>query len=445
MNGVSNLKKDKRIEDWLKEDPLFGLISQAEEVVWINNKKIPFSKKDLPIAEERIYDAEHRLQRFSSLIMKAFEETAQSGGTIESELSEVKSMKTEMRKIYSIDIKGRLFLKEDHNLPIAGSIKARGGIYEVLKIAEGIAIESGFDLTHDYAMLLTDVYRKIFSQYEISVGSTGNLGLSIGIMAAKLGFQVTVHMSRDAKQWKKDLLREKGAKVIEHESDYSQAVAAGRDACLNNENCFFIDDENSIDLFLGYSVAGLRLKQQLIEKKVKVDEDHPLFVYLPCGVGGGPGGITYGLKHLFGDHVHCFFAEPTQSPCMLLGLATELYDQVTVQDFGLENHTEADGLAVGCPSSFVCKTVGPYLNGIYTIKDGNLYTLLSMLYKTEGISMEPSALAGVYGPVQLFKSGWMTKNFSEEQLKNSTHIVWGTGGSLVPENIMQAFIKRGNN
>ena len=268
-------------------------------------------------------------------------------------------------------------------------------------------------------------------------------------MGARMGFQVFVHMSSDAKQWKKDLLRQKGVTVIEYLSDYSKAVEEGRKQADLDPNMHFIDDEHSTDLFLGYAVAASRLSGQLEDLNIVVDETHPLIVYLPCGVGGGPGGITFGLKQIFKDHVHCFFAEPIPSPCMLLGLMTRLHHRVNVQDFGLNNETDADGLAVGTPSEFVGKTLEQMISGVYTIQDETLYKMLWLTFDEEKIFLEPSALAGMPGPFRLLHDAggkrYLKSHALNRHMSNATHIVWATGGNMVPVEVMNRYLKKGRN
>ncbi|MFJ8065852.1 D-serine ammonia-lyase [Psychrobacillus sp. NPDC096426] len=418
--------------------PLIEKMKKTEEVIWFNPNitKTENALKNLSVTSEMVQDASDRLDRFASYLQIAFPATAKTNGIIESPLVAIPKMAIGMKELFQTDFDGELLLKCDNDLPISGSIKARGGIYEVLKIAETLAIQEGF-LTEadDYSVLAKDEMRAFFSRYSIAVGSTGNLGLSIGIMSAKIGFRVTVHMSSDAKQWKKDMLREKGVEVIEYASDYSIAVEEGRKQAEKDPTCFFIDDENSTDLFMGYAVAASRLKKQLEQQGKKVDEDHPLFVYLPCGVGGGPGGVAFGLKLLFGDNVHCYFAEPTHSPCMLLGMMTGLHEDIAVDEIGLDNKTDADGLAVGRPSGFVGKTLEKLLSGSYTISDGKMYTLLALLADTEKIHLEPSALAGMTGPIHLAGNG--------VPLNNATHIVWATGGGMVPGHVKEVYYEKG--
>ncbi|HDU8443322.1 TPA: D-serine ammonia-lyase [Proteus mirabilis] len=433
----------------LKNDyPLVRDLVDLKEVVWFN-PNVTSTDQGLPyvgLTQNDVMDAQARLQRFAPYLMKAFPETASTEGIIESAVVDIPQMKEALEKRYNTLIEGQLRLKKDSHLPISGSIKARGGIYEVLTHAEKLAIEAGLLTTEDnYEKLFSDEFRKFFSQYSIAVGSTGNLGMSIGIMSAKLGFSVSVHMSADARQWKKDKLRAHGVNVVEYEQDYSIAVEQGRKEAEKNPRCFFIDDENSKTLFLGYAVAGLRLKHQFETLNIPVDSEHPLFVYLPCGVGGGPGGVAFGLKLAFGDAVHCLFAEPTHSPCMLLGVYTQLHDGISVQEVGIDNITAADGLAVGRASGFVGRAMERLIDGYYTIDDQELYNLLSLLNKEKGIQLEPSALAGMTGAIHVSQAKDYLQGLSldSQKMHNATHLVWATGGGMVPTDEMQKYLAQG--
>ena len=438
----------KTLETWCASHPLLSELLALRETAWFKPAIAPTATAlaDVGLTAGDVAAASARLQRFAPYLAKVFPETAAAGGIIESPLVPLPTLGRQLLDELGVAAGGALWLKADNQLPISGSIKARGGIHEVLKHAEDLALQAGLIRPgDDYAALASDAARTFFGRYRIAVGSTGNLGLSIGIVSARLGFQATVHMSADARQWKKDRLRASGVTVVEYASDYSVAVAQGREQAANDPNCYFVDDENSPQLFLGYAVAAERLARQFEQAGIQVDAEHPLFVYLPCGVGGGPGGVAFGLKLAFGDAVHCLFAEPTHSPCMLLGVYSGLHDAVSVQDFGIDNVTAADGLAVGRPSGFVGRAMQRLIDGYYTVTDETLARLLVNVWELEQVRLEPSALAGMPGLQRVLRAPAYLQRIGVDpaRLARATHLVWGTGGSMVPDAEFAAYLAQG--
>lgn len=439
----------KTVEQWTKENPVIKDIVDLKPVFWVNDVKGTFEeeKDGKQFSAEDIKDASDRWDRFAPWFEINFEDTRKTNGIIEGPYTEVPNFKEDLEDRYDVEIIGNMYIKRDDLLPIAGTIKARGAIYEVIHHAEQLAMElgliSGYD--DDYTKFASDEFKEAFSKYSVVVGTTGNLGISVGVTAAAFGFKSIVHMSADAKQWKKDFLRKNGATVVEHNTDFTEAVNQGRQASEADPNSYFVDDEDSIYLYLGYTTAAQRLAKQLEEDGIKVDEDNPLFLWLPCGVGGSPGGITFGAKHIFGDNVHAFFAEPTHVPSLILGILTEQYSAVHVGDFGIDGKTVMDGLAVPRTSQFVSEVMEHFFDGGYTLTDEEANRNLTRLYDTEEIFLEPAATAGLSGPAYLFKTEEGQKYIKDKGLnmKNATHIAWGTGGSMVPEEDRKAFYEAG--
>lgn len=451
-------------------DPLLRRLADQEPVAWFN-PAVTTADAGLTasgLSPDIVHDAAARLDRFAPWIAQAFPDTAEARGVVESPLDAAPGIHRDLGSP-----PGRLLLKRDDILPVSGSVKARGGVHEVLEYAETLAVEAGLlppdrdgrDRRNngqesggtssgssdgragtppdtDYRTFSSEPFRRLMAEHRVVVGSTGNLGLSIGITAAALGLRATVHMSTHAQPWKKDRLRSLGVEVVEHSTDYTAAVEAGRRAARGDPSVHFVDDEHSVSLFAGYAVAGRRVARQLTDRDIAVDADHPLFVYLPCGIGGAPGGVAYGLTLEFGDAVHCVFAEPTAAPCMLLGVYTGLHDNVAVTELGLDTHTVADGLAVGRPSGFVGRRMRGMIDGYYTVTDHRMKELVKALYTTEGILAEPSAVAALDGPRRAAaeRDYRQRTDLTDERLENSTHIAWLTGGGMVPAEVQRGYL-----
>jgi len=417
-------------------------LSAKLPIGWVSDRHVPAPDvlPGLCVGLDTIRAADSRLRRWGPTLAALFPELSGSGGVIESGLLPLPAPGS----VCGHPLAGKAFVKADHALPVAGSIKARGGIFEIIVHAERLALEHRLiDEGDDPARLIAPDARALFARHRVGVGSTGNLGLSIGVMASALGFQTSVHMSSDAKSWKKERLRSLGAEVVEHAGDYALAVRAGREEMARSTDGYFVDDENSLDLLVGYSVAALRLASQLCDLGVEVDERHPLNVYLPCGVGGAPGGITLGLKHLFGDAVRCYYAEPVASPAFLARFASA--GRTSVYDLGLDNRTEADGLAVAEASELVFRLVERLVDGCFTVTDDELFEVLVRLQQETGLRIEPSAAAGFLGPKRLSHALATPSPASEfANSPTATHVFWTTGGAFVPEDEYWRFHQRGS-
>jgi len=429
----------------LPDNPARSDVLAARPTLWINPRYRDDAIWDasLPVRPSDVDEAHANWRRLAPLLETCFPELKPAGGEIRSDLVLLKGMRGALG--YDGADFGTIFVKADNALPVAGSIKARGGVYEVFLFAEQLAIRQGLlKAGEDIRRLAGPDAKAFFSSYTVAVGSTGNLGLSVGIASRALGFNATVHMSCDAKPWKVERLRQLGVDVVRHAADYTTAVENARTAAEGDPAIYFVDDEQSRHLFLGYSVAALELAGQLRAEGIAVDAEHPLFLYLPCGIGGAPGGVAYGAKKVFGNDVHCFFVEPVQSPCALVHLMSGSEELVCVYDVGLTNRTEADGMAVARMSAFVATVMRQMLAGAFTVDDASLFRWLLKAHESQDLRLEPSATAGFAGPGFIVRHP-RGKEFRDRQRiggnpANATHIIWTTGGSLVPEEQFQGFL-----
>ena len=340
--------------------------------------------------------AQNRYMRFMPFLAEAFPETAARKGIIESELYDISDFTEEINESF----KGKLFLKDDAHLPVGQSVTARGSMHEVLHIAE-ILLQKNKLLspTENYSKVNSGEIKELFSHYKIYAVDCENLAVSAGLLAARLGFKTVVYLHENKNQEKINILLNEKIKIREYKSDYLTAINEAQKVCEKEENSFFIGKSDSEDLFFGYSTAALRLKVQLNKAHVTVDENHPLFVYIPSLIPEAAGGIAFGLKELMGNDVHCFLFQPSD----------------------LTNET----------SEFVRSISENIISGIFTVSAESMQSFSEKLKLKKSINLKPVSCMG-FKAVEDFSNkefqGYLKKHNLLDKLDNSSHIVWAAYG-----------------
>jgi D-serine dehydratase len=118
-----------------------------------------------------VLDASRRWERFAPLLRIMFPSLESAEGRIDSPL---RPARTETSAGILGGRSGEVLIKCDHDLPITGCIKVRGGVYEMLCYAEQIATLHSLIRPDDkYDHLACAGVRYLFSRHAIVVGSTG--------------------------------------------------------------------------------------------------------------------------------------------------------------------------------------------------------------------------------------------------------------------------------
>ena len=125
-----------------------ALLRSATPQLWLNPHRAvpgaaPASVDGIALGRADMQGAQDRFTRFAPLLAELFPELAAHQGQIESALTPVPRMQ---QALGLPPEHGRLWVKADHSLPVAGSIKARGGFHEVLEWAEKLAVQHGLRL-----------------------------------------------------------------------------------------------------------------------------------------------------------------------------------------------------------------------------------------------------------------------------------------------------------
>lgn len=144
--------------------------------------------------------------------------------------------------------------------------------------------------------------------------TSGNLGISMAAISARLGFRAVVVMPKNASEGRKRMIRSLGAELVLADGGMAEAVRLAQDVCLERGGICLDQFNNPMNSLSHYATTGPEIYDAL---SGRVD-------YFVAGVGSG-GTIGGGGRYLKerNPHVKLVAVEPTEAAFLSHGVSAE--------------------------------------------------------------------------------------------------------------------------
>jgi threonine dehydratase len=243
----------------------------------------------------------------------------------------------------------RVFFKLE-NLQMTGSFKERGALNRLLT------------LTPDEA------------KHGVIAASAGNHGMAVAFHSRRLDISATIVMPLHAPLIKVSRVRQYGAQIVLHGTDYDEAFAEAH-RLAQEKGLVFIHAFNDPWVVAGQGTIGLELHEQ------NPDLDA---VLVPVGGGGLIGGIALVLKTL-NRKIRVIGVQAESVPSMKVALQRgkpiRLPPAMTI----------ADGIAVREVGDMPLALVKKYVDDIVTVSEGEIANAVLLLLEIEKTVAEGAA------------------------------------------------------
>jgi diaminopropionate ammonia-lyase len=255
----------------------------------------------------------------------------------------------------------------------------------------------------------------------------GNHGLAVAAAAARCGIEAHVYLPRSASALRARRIDAQGARLVQIDGTYDDAVIAAREAAQRGEGLLIADtserddDEIVSDVLAGYEVLTTELRSQLRQPIFET----PSHVFVQAGVGGLAAAIARGLITYI-DGTKLIIVEPAAAACVAEGLK----QAVPVRIPG-SLETTAEMLSCGIASASALAILRRYPVECLSLTEHELVAAPETLTSHGGPRTTTSGAAGVAGLLAVGGSRELRERF---ELTRESRILLIVTEDLAEEN-----------